>query len=247
MNLYIRNLIEYVQEFSLISAVLLIYQRKFGYSMIKIKPKGIKHWVYCRNGTSDFAVLRQVIGKREGAFKLKNTPECIIDAGANVGYSSVLFANLWRNARIIAVEPEEENFKMLLKNTRLYPNIECVQAAIWSKNAILKLKNENALAFSYQYGSENSIERSEPNVQAFTVKEICKKFSIDRLNLLKIDIEGGEFEILKNAESDWHQDADTIAIELHERIMPGVEKLAFETMKNRDIESSGEYTVFTKQ
>jgi len=247
MNLYFRNLLEYTKEFGLIAALLLILQRKLNCKMIKVKPKGIKHWVYCRNGTSDFAVLRQVIGKKECAFHLNASPSTIIDAGANVGYSSVLFANLWRNARIIAIEPEEENFNLLLKNTTLYPNIECVKAAIWSKSAILKLKNENALAFSFQYGEQTPCEKGASEVQAFTVKEICRKFSINRLNLLKIDIEGGELEILKNSESDWHQDADAIAIELHEWIVPGVEKLAYEKMKDRRVTSSGEYTVFTKK
>ena len=136
---------------------------------------------------------------------------------------------------------------MLLKNTRLYSNIECVQAAIWSKPTVLKLKNENDLAFSYQYSEENQLKMSASEVQAFTVQEICRKFSIDRLDLLKIDIEGGEFEILKNSESDWHQNADTIAIELHEWIVPGVEELAYEKMKDRIMSNSGEYTVFTKK
>jgi FkbM family methyltransferase len=247
MNLYLRNLLDYTKEFGLFSAILLILQRKFHCKMIKVKPKGIKHWIYCRNGTSDFAVLRQVIGKKECAFNMNASPSTIIDAGANVGYSSVLFSNLWKNARIIAIEPEEENFTMLLKNTRLYPNIECVQAAIWSKSAILKLKNENDLAFSYQYSEENQLKMSASEAQAFTVKEICRKFSIDRLDLLKIDIEGGELEILKNSESDWHQDAGAIAIELHEWIVPGVEKLAYEKMKDRIMSNSGEYKVFTKK
>lgn len=115
MNLYLRNLLDYNKEFGLFSAILLILQRKFHCKMIKVKPKGIKHWIYCRNGTSDFAVLRQVIGKKERAFNMNASPSTIIDEGANVVYSSVLFANLWRNARIIAIESEEENFTMLLK------------------------------------------------------------------------------------------------------------------------------------
>jgi FkbM family methyltransferase len=247
MNLYLRNLLDYTKEFGLFSAILLILQRKFQYKMIKVKPKGIKHWIYCRNGTSDFAVLRQVIGKRECAFNMNASPSTIIDAGANVGYSSVLFSNLWKNARIIAIEPEEENFKMLLRNTRHYSNIECVKAAIWSKSATLKLKNQKALAFSFQYCEQNPYDSGVSEVEALTVKEICRKFRLDPLNLLKIDIEGGEFEILINSDSDWHQDADTIAIELHEWIVPGVEKLAHEAMKGRSVSSSGEYTVFTKQ
>jgi FkbM family methyltransferase len=136
---------------------------------------------------------------------------------------------------------------MLLRNTRHYSNIECVKAAIWSKSATLKLKNHKALAFSFQYCEQNPYDSAVSEVEALTVKEICRKFRLDPLNLLKIDIEGGEFEILKNSDSDWHQDADTIAIELHEWIVPGVEKLAHEAMKDRSVKSSGEYTVFTKK
>jgi GT2 family glycosyltransferase len=70
MNLYLRNLIEYTQEFGLFSAVLLIIQRKLHCKTIRINPKGIKHWIECRNGTSDFAVLRQVIGKKDSLLKI---------------------------------------------------------------------------------------------------------------------------------------------------------------------------------
>lgn len=42
-------------------------------------------------------------------------PRVIVDAGANIGLASLFFANKYADAKIIAIEPEEHNFKILKK------------------------------------------------------------------------------------------------------------------------------------
>ena len=44
----------------------------------------------------------------------------IIDAGANIGFASVFYKNKFPNSRIVALEPEKENFNWLKKNTLKY-------------------------------------------------------------------------------------------------------------------------------
>jgi len=122
-----------------------------------------------------------------------------------------------------------------------------LRAAVWSRETTLNLKNAESLPFSYQYEDAQSCERRDFLVEALTINSICEKNSIDRIDLLKVDIEGAEFELFKNAEPNWHLDAENIAVELHEWIVPGVEKIAFEAMKSRIIKNRGEYTVFSKK
>jgi len=63
--------------------------------------------IFLRKGTSDKKVFREVF-----LFKIynfpwpDNPPKIIIDAGANIGLSSIFFANRFPDAMIIAVEPE---------------------------------------------------------------------------------------------------------------------------------------------
>ncbi len=245
MSLYIRNLADYTKEFGFFPALSLILQRKLNCKMIKIKPKGIKHWVYCRNGTSDFAVLRQVIGKKECAFPLKDIPQSIVDIGANVGYASILFSNLWPSAKIVAVEPENENFDLLVKNTQKYSNITCMNTALWSRKCNLKISNPNAAAFSFQFTEANT--NDSPTIISITIDELKKFFLSKHIDLLKIDIEGGEYEFFKNTESSWDEGISMIAVELHERYAEGVTNLVLKKMNNRKVTVCGEYFTFLKQ
>jgi FkbM family methyltransferase len=183
-----------------------------------------------------------VIGKKECAFELKQTPKNIIDAGANVGYASILFANIWKNASIVAIEPEEENFKMLLKNTAPYPNIKCLRAAIWSKKCRLEVENVNAAAFSFQF--HESQNDGNAKIDSVTINEIKSYFPNNNVDLLKIDIEGGELEIFKNSEQGWEEGISFIAVELHERYAKGVTDIVLDKMKNRECKVFGEYYTF---
>ena len=48
--------------------------------------------------------------------------QLIIDAGANIGASSVFFAVTHPQATVLAIEPQEDNFELLVRNTRHLPN-----------------------------------------------------------------------------------------------------------------------------
>ncbi|MEZ6091277.1 MAG: hypothetical protein R3C05_25325 [Pirellulaceae bacterium] len=44
------------------------------------------------------------------------------------------FAMRFPSARILAIEPEDANFELLLKNVERYPNITPIQAALWNRD-----------------------------------------------------------------------------------------------------------------
>src|SRR5690606_37508235 len=56
---------------------------------------------------------------------------CIVDAGANIGASSVHFALMMKGARVISIEPDEQNFTLLKKNVDGL-NVTAVRAALTS-------------------------------------------------------------------------------------------------------------------
>ena len=61
-------------------------------------------------------------------------PRVVVDAGANIGLSTVFFANKFPQAKIVAIEPEPSNFAMLRDNVAPYPNVTPVQAALWKED-----------------------------------------------------------------------------------------------------------------
>src|SRR6185369_12585741 len=89
--------------------------------------------------TSDIATFKKIFLDREYDFPLEKKPETILDAGANVGFASVFFAQKFPTAKIVAIEPEASNFALLKKNSSPYPNIIPVQGALWNENKVIDL------------------------------------------------------------------------------------------------------------
>src|SRR5437868_4978064 len=110
------------------------------YNHVKFKRESpvqfsfLKHPLYLRNIKSDLRIFEQIFMYKEYNIEFPFRPEVIIDLGANVGYASVLFANRFPQAKIIAVEPEDDNFIIAQKNVQSYKNISVIKGAVWNKS-----------------------------------------------------------------------------------------------------------------
>ena len=171
---------------------------------------GIEHPVTIRLRTSDHRVFGDIFQRHEYLFD-PPPPETIVDAGANIGLASVYFANRWPHARIIAVEPDPENFEILQENVKFYHNIIPVQAAVWKKNARLNLFDPGGGSWAMQ-----TKVASDGCVEGLTIPEIMRRFDLTRIDILKMDIEGAEKEVFKHHE-EWISHVGSIAIETHDR------------------------------
>jgi FkbM family methyltransferase len=188
--------------------------------IIKItNRKKFKEPLFLRNNITDFYIFEEIY--IDEPFKsLDFTPKIIIDLGANIGLSTIYFKNRFPKSKVFSVEPEEKNFVMLLKNTSNYNNIFIFKKGIWSKKANLKIinKNSNSSAFIVKETSKKK------TLEGISLNDLCHKYKISKIDLLKIDIEGTEKEILsKNYE--WLGKTKFIFIESHERFSPGINKL----------------------
>jgi FkbM family methyltransferase len=74
----------------------------------------------------------------------------IIDAGANIGLTSVVYANRYPEARVIAIEPEVSNFQLLKENAASYPNIELVHGALWKENTKLRILDPGSGSWAFR-------------------------------------------------------------------------------------------------
>lgn len=168
-------------------------------------------------------------------------PAVIIDGGANIGASSIYFAKRFPAARIIAVEPEATNYALLLRNTQRYANITCVNAAIWGSEGVRDISNR--MTGHWGYTVSETQKPSAPTgqaIQCLTISNLMDQFGIPKIDLLKLDIEGGEKDVLQNA-SGWIGSVDTLTVELHDRICPGcTEAFRSATSDFSKFESHGE-------
>lgn len=199
----------------------------------RIKPKHYKNSLLVRGGTSDPLIFFSIFILKE--YPLKGIEYAkslnIIDAGANVGYSSVYFAHHFPDAKIIAIEPDKENFDMLIRNTSVYPNIVNLRSALWNSCSDLYITNPNSEKWSHRLGVANSYTKEEI-IKSVTIEEIKSLYSFDLIDLLKIDIEGGEKELFaKNY--DWLNSVRRIMIEVHR----GCWKAVFNAISNQEYDS----------
>jgi FkbM family methyltransferase len=174
---------------------------------------------------------------------LTTKPKFIIDAGANVGYASVLFANRYPDAKIIAVEPEEENFNLLKQNTVAYPNVTCMQCGVWSRDTYLKIENPLAQHWAFRVIETDCPKDSFLSV---TLTSLLRNANMDRIDLLKIDVEGAELEIFGAVDcANWLDRTDVILIELH----GNCEKVFYKAIEKQSflISQLGENVVLIRQ
>lgn len=121
---------------------------------------------------------------------LLKDPKVIIDIGAAIGYSTILFARNYPNAEIVAIEPVADHFGLLKDNTSPLRGIRYLKIACGERNQIATL----------------SINEGEPNTGKMSVfgggknTEHVKMLKLDALHLqpdfIKIDVEGYEKQVL---------------------------------------------------
>lgn len=199
-----------------------------------IKIRGIKHPLTLSNFGVDVRTLFQIFFKKEYQIKELTSAEFIIDCGANIGLSAVYFANKFPNAKIIAIEPDKENFRVLKINAAPYKNIECLEMAVWPTETSLELSDPGIGSWGYQ--TKASLNG---NIKAITIDRILELNGMKQIDLLKIDIEGGEEALFSTNYQEWLSKTKTIAIELHEFLKPGVATNFYQAISSYDYEMYG--------
>lgn len=181
--------------------------------------------VFLRNGTSDIPVFRQIFLEGEYEFSYGEEIRTIIDAGANIGLAGVFYSLLYPEAKVICIEPEKENFNLLLKNTRGFKNIVAVNAGVWNKNDILQIEaSERFGEWGFRLSERGGDDRNGC-VKTFTIAKLMGVYGLSHLDVLKIDIEGAEKEVFLEGEvENWINSCRYIVIEMHEFLHPGIKE-----------------------
>ena len=125
-------------------------------------------------------------------FLASNERPYIIDAGANIGLSVIYFKKLYPQAKIIAFEPDSKIFSFLERNMASFKfeGVKLEKKACWKEDTILKFYSEGA----------DSGRLTEANEAASVVEveavRLSKYIENQKVDFLKIDIEGAEVEVI---------------------------------------------------
>lgn len=161
--------------------------------------------IECMLHLPDYEPLRWVQPVSGGVF---------IDIGAYIGAYAMLAARaVGPQGRVIAMEPDLANRAQLERNLVLNRIENCLVSpyAAWS----------NCGRVGWRKGNEpvwNAVDRNESNgaVEAVTVDEFVSQVGLDRVDWIKLDIEGGEVEALKGSAGTLAKFRPALFIEIHE-------------------------------
>jgi FkbM family methyltransferase len=173
-----------------------------------------------RAGTQDIDIFELTFLLRDCDVKLRTEPHFIIDAGAHIGCAALFFASSFPRANIVAIEPDPGNYQVLLRNTRENQRIRVIHAAVWHRSESVVIANEQDDPCAFKIKSGNGQRTS---IQGLTLSAIIKECGFEKIDLLKLDIEGAEKEIFDAGDLDWMNITHAIMIELHDRFRPGCE------------------------
>lgn len=170
--------------------------------------------------------------------------DTIIDVGAHIGLAALTFAGQAPGARVIAVEPAPKTFECLSANlSRYLPEAIVVNKAIAAEPGTAELIfHPNVASASTLYDDTDDISRNmeayfvnansteegrrvgwesfnvteQVTVEVTTLAEIIRAYDVDRIGLLKIDVERGELAALQGLDDASWPLVQRLFLEVHD-------------------------------
>ena len=210
--------------------------------------------IILRLNTTDIAIYDQIFVLREYAFPIAIEPKVIVDAGANIGLSAIYYAQRFPAAKIYALEPERSNFDLMVMNVAPFANVIPIEKALWNETTELEIFDPGPGRAGFQKDGfqtfkSDSLEchDSNPRVAAVDLDSLMHDCHIDHIDLLKVDIEGAEREVFKNA-GEWLNKVSIITIELHDRLRPGCSRAFYNATNHFELEAyKGENVIVARR
>ena len=125
----------------------------------------------------------------------------IIDIGANIGFFTLYALIKNPNSKIIAIEANPKNFKVLEKNildNKLNYNVQIFNNVVTSNEGPQPFYLSSNSGWSSIYNKRGAKNGEMIHVEPISLSGLFKKSNLEIVDLLKIDIEGAEYDILLN-------------------------------------------------
>jgi len=144
----------------------------------------------------------------------------IVDLGANIGAFSIYAATTTRNCRLYAYEPMPAYFDLMQRNVQLNGLegvVECFNLAVAGDSDRRTLFDAgNGFHFPSLVAAAHQSERASTNVDCTTIADIIGSNALARIDVLKMDVEGAEYESLYGTPSNCFERIREIRMEYHE-------------------------------
>jgi FkbM family methyltransferase len=174
-----------------------------------------------RHGTRDVGILNEVFGGTSGrrsyqapaelAARLQREPVRVLDLGGNVGLFALYAFASWNVTDLVSFEPDPGNAEILRETVAGNPRLE------WRVEQAAVSNEDGTLAF--RAGLFSEARSADAGEDAIRVPMLDVFEHAHGFDLVKIDIEGGEWPILADPRLAT-ADASMLVMEWHERGCP---------------------------
>lgn len=186
-----------------------ITERHYGFD-VKFRKPSYDTYVGGEVFYSDFYAIDKI-------FNIRDNP-LVIDLGAHIGLFCLKVMFLHKNARIFAYEPVNSNFELLMENiemNQLSKNVNIFNMAVSGKSEKRKINISkiNSAGHSMLIAEDQS---EQIVVNCTTLEKIFLDNAINSVDILKIDVEGAEYDILYSTPPSLFVNIKNIILEYHE-------------------------------
>lgn len=216
------------KENSLSRTVFYYYSKKLSQRKT-LKMKISSENIHLRTSSPDLSVALSSLGDEFSSLKYAypaSKKGLILDAGGYIGTSAICLAKMYPEATVVTIEPSSENFELLKMNIVGKDNIYAENAALapreTDKHITLRNRGTGHWGFTIVENPNGKKISEAEIVTTVTINDILSKYGFTEILILKMDIEGGEYELFKDPQ--WLQKTNILVVELHERIVSGCEK-----------------------
>jgi len=181
--------------------IIILYKLKIIRGDIKLKLKnGLQ--VILRSNDEDFSEIIVVLSGYEYEIKynFKKNKLTIFDLGANIGAFTIYTHSKLKNyiKQYHIFEPDYKNYLYLKNNILLnkISNVNVINCAVSDFNGSSYLKTLGKK--TDEYCLSNDKENGNTKCRVVSLTNYCNKYNINLIDILKMDIEGSEYNILTN-------------------------------------------------
>jgi FkbM family methyltransferase len=166
--------------------------------------------------TTDVLVVRELFLRADydpliKSFNLpRDEPLTCLDLGANIGLAAVLLADQFPKMKTLAVEPEEENYRVLVENAQRNGEFATVRAFVGAEEGMAYLDTTEG-EWGYRMTRDRATGKSATILK---IPDLLLQMRWSTVDLLKCDIEGSEQELFA-ACGAWIASVRHLLIELH--------------------------------
>ena len=159
------------------------------------------------NGQELLYSLKEIFIEEIYKIKFDKPDPKIIDCGANIGLSILYLKNNYPASKILAFEADESNYDLLKSNTAALKDVTIVNKAVWNENTLISFASTGTLSSKIVKGRLSSDVKS---IEATRLKDYLN----EPVDFLKLDIEGAEFEVIRDCKDNLGQ-IKNLFIEYH--------------------------------